>query len=86
MRVLKLGLLISCAFLPTSCFLVAETAQRSIDAGRLTINQTPMTTTGAVGGIVAGTLVGILLSPIANAIDEKKHKSLSFLLRDGKST
>ncbi|ACO04996.1 putative lipoprotein (plasmid) [Persephonella marina EX-H1] len=76
MRKLILALVV--AGLSTSCYMAAETTQRSVDAGRLTMKQTTMTAKGATAGAVAGAVANIMLVPIANSVEKANIRALAF--------
>ncbi len=78
MKVLKIGSMLALTGLLSSCFLVGETTQKSVDAGRLTLKQTTMTTKGATAGVVAGAVANIMLVPLANSVEKANIKALAF--------
>ena len=78
MKVVKSITALGLATVFSSCYMVAETTQKSVDAGKLTLKQTTMTTKGAAAGVVAGAVANIMLVPIANSINKSNIRALAF--------
>lgn len=78
MNIFKISFTLALYGLLSSCYLAAETTQKSVDAGRLTLKQTTMTTKGVSAGVVAGAVANIMLVPLANSVDKSNVRALAF--------
>ena len=78
-KVLLAGFTGFASLLLSSCFFVADTAQKSIDAGKLTMKPTTtVSPTGAIGGAVAGGVADIVISSLNQKIEDANIRALAF--------